>query len=36
MNRKGRGVAVMANTIADIPEIMAYHLVAAAPDDDIA
>jgi hypothetical protein len=36
MNREGKGVAVMAYTITDIAELVEYHLVASAPDDDAA
>ena len=36
MNPEGKGVAVMAYTITDIAELVEYHLVASAPDDDAA
>ena len=36
MNRERKGVAVMAYTITDIAEMVEYHLVASAPDDDVA
>jgi len=36
MNPEGKGVAVMAYTITDLAELVEYHLVASAPDDDAA
>jgi hypothetical protein len=35
MNREGKGVAVMAYTITDIAELVEYHLVVSALDDDV-
>src|ERR1035437_1514032 len=36
MNPEGKGVAVMAYTVTDIAELVEYHLVASAQDDDTA
>lgn len=36
MNREAKEVAVMTYTITDIVELVEYHLVASAPDDDVA
>ena len=34
MNREGKGLAVMAYTITDIPELVRYHFVFSEPDDE--
>ena len=36
MNREGKGVAVMAYTVTDTAELVEYHLVVSALDDDVA
>jgi hypothetical protein len=36
MNLEGKGVAVMAYTVTDLAELVEYHLVVSAPDDDVA
>ena len=36
MNREGKGIADMVYTITDIAELVEYHLVASARDDDAA
>jgi len=36
MNPQGKGVAVMAYTITDIAELVEYHLVVSAHNDDAA
>jgi hypothetical protein len=36
MNPEGKGVAVMASTVSEIAELVQYHLVVSAPDDDAA
>jgi len=36
MNREGKGVAVMAYTTTDLAELVEYHLIVSARDDDVA
>jgi len=36
MNPEGKGVAVMAYTITDLAELVEYHLVVSASDDETA
>jgi len=34
MNPEGKGVAIIAYTVTDLAELVEYHLVVSAPDDD--
>jgi hypothetical protein len=36
MNPEGKGVADMVYTVTDLAELVEYHLVVTAPDDDTA